>query len=81
MRTITTPPKNNRNLRKTNYEEYRDKMLDNPEFKAMYILAKEKLQMELMIDSIKESILQKKDEKIIMRHLNKLSRHIGKIAL
>jgi hypothetical protein len=66
---------------KTNYEEYRDKELENPEFRAKYILAKEKLQLELMVDTVKESILQKKDEKIIIRNLNRLSRYIGRIAL
>ncbi len=66
---------------KTNYEKYRDKMLENPEFRAKYILAKEKHRLELMVDSVKESIIQKKDEKIILRNLNKLSRHIGNIAL
>ncbi|MBI5325084.1 MAG: hypothetical protein HZB41_07420 [Ignavibacteriae bacterium] len=79
--TITTSKKNNRNLHETNYEEYRNKEQENTEFREKYLFAKEKLHLELMVETVKESILKKKDEKIIMRNLNKLSRYIGRIAL
>lgn len=66
---------------KTNYEElFENKMLD-AEFRVQYLLAKEKLEMELMIDSIKESIKQNKSPNAILRRVNTLSKHIHNISL
>jgi hypothetical protein len=61
---------------KTNYEEYFESKMQDPEFKVQYLLAKEKLDMELMIDSIKEGIKQNKSQNTIFRRINKLSKHI-----
>jgi hypothetical protein len=45
---------------KTNYEELRDEKMQDPEFRIKYLFAKEKLDIELMLDSIKESVNLKK---------------------
>lgn len=66
---------------KTNYEElFENKMLD-PEFRVQYLLAKEKLDMEMMIESIKESISSNKSSSTIMRRVNALSKHIHNISI
>lgn len=66
---------------KTNYEKYRDKKLQDPEFRAKYLLAKEKLNIELMINSIKEGIEQEKSNTVIKRRLNQLSNYISRLTL
>lgn len=66
---------------KTNYELYRDQKLQDPEFRAKYLLAKEKLNIELMIDSIKEGIEQEKSNTVIKRRLNQLSNYISRLTL
>ncbi len=66
---------------KTNYEELLENKLLDPEFRVQYLLAKEKFDLELMIDSIRESIKLKKSANTIMRRVNTLSKHIHKISL
>ncbi|MBM2813745.1 MAG: hypothetical protein HW421_507 [Ignavibacteria bacterium] len=66
---------------KTNYEKLRDNKMKDPEFRVKYLFAKEKLDLELMLDSIKESVNQKKSPNTIIRRINKLSRHIHNINL
>jgi len=65
----------------TNYEKYRNSKLADPEFRAKYVLAKEKINLEIMIDSIKEGIEQEKAPQIIKRRLNKLSRYVTQLSL
>ena len=65
---------------KTNYETYRDEKLDNPEFRAKYAFAREKLNIELMIDSIKEGLGEEKEPKIIKRRLNKLAKYVTQLS-
>lgn len=69
------------NMMKTNYEKYRDEKMSKPEFQVKYAFAKEKLNLELMIDSIKESLEQEKETKIIKRRLNKLARYVTQLSL
>ncbi len=66
---------------KTNYEKYRDEKLDNPEFRAKYFLAKEKINLDLMIESIREGLEQEKESKVIKRRLNKLSKYVSQLSL
>jgi hypothetical protein len=66
---------------KSEIETYKDEMMENPEFRVKYLLAKEKLNIELMIDSIDEAI-EKDDSFITMkRRLNKLRKHIATLSL
>jgi hypothetical protein len=65
----------------TNYKELFEKKMQNPEFRVHYLFAKEKLDLELMLDSIKESVHLKKSPNTIIRRINKLSKHIRNINL
>ncbi|MFH1050114.1 MAG: hypothetical protein V1779_04180 [bacterium] len=66
---------------KTNYEKYRDEKMSKPEFQVKYAFAKEKLNLELLIDSIKDSLEQEKEPKIIKQRLNKLARYVTQLSL
>lgn len=66
---------------KTNFEELRDNKMLDPEFRVKYAFAKEKLEIDLMLDSIKESVNQKKSPITIIRRIDKLSKHIYNISL
>ncbi len=65
----------------TNFEKYKEEKLKNPEFFAKYLLAKEKLNIELLIDSVKEGLELEKEPKIIKRRLNKLSKYVSQLSL
>lgn len=52
-----------------------------PEFKAKYILAKEKLNIELMLDSIDEAIDKNGSHLTMKRRVNKLRKHIATLSL
>ena len=66
---------------KANYEELRDSKMQDPEFRVKYLFAKEKLEIDLMLDSIKESVNLGKSPISINRKLNKLSKYIYNISL
>lgn len=65
----------------TNYDDLKNEKMKDPEFRAMYYFAKEKLELELMIDSIKEGVTLNKSPKALMRRINRLSQHIQRINL
>ncbi len=65
----------------TNYEKYRNELLKNPEFQVKYYLAKEKLNIELMLDSIDEAITQKSSILTMKRRVSKLRNYISTLNL
>jgi hypothetical protein len=65
----------------TNYEKYRNELLKNPEFQVKYYLAKEKLNIELMLDSIDEAINQKSSILTMKRRVSKLRNYITTLSL
>lgn len=71
----------NEQLNKTNYEDYRDAKLSDPEFRVKYLLAKEKLELDLMIDEISACVKNSIKPELILNKLSTLSEHIHKLAL
>ncbi len=65
----------------TNFEKYRNGLMENPEFRAYYVLAKEKLNMELMIDSIEDAIDKNQSQLTMKRRVSKLKKYIAAISL
>ena len=65
----------------TEYEKYREKILDSPEKKLKYLLAREKINLELIIDDIDEAVEKQNSYKTIHRRLAKLRKHIAAISL
>ncbi len=65
----------------TNYEQYRNEMMQDPEFKAKYYLAKEKLNIELMIDSIEDAIDKNESQLTMKRRVAKLKKHVATLSL
>ena len=68
-------------IKKTNYEELLENKMLDPEFRVQYLFAKEKFDLELMINSIKESIKLNKSTNTIMRRVNTPSKNIHNISL
>jgi len=66
---------------KTNYEEYRDKQLENPEFRLKYLLAKEKLNLELLLDSINDAVEKQSSPQTLKRRIIKMRKHIVALSL
>ena len=66
---------------KSELEMYKDDKMLNPEFRAKYFLAKEKLNIELMIDSIDIAIEKKNSYITMKRRVNKLRNHISTLSL
>ena len=62
---------------KSEIELYREERMKDPEFRAKYILAKEKLNIELMIDAIE----RKDSYNAMRRRINKLRKHIAALSL
>lgn len=66
---------------KNNYEIYLEQQLEDPEFAALYALSKEKVQLEIYLEKLKENIQQEVDKRIIIRNLNKITKFVRHIAL
>ncbi len=66
---------------KTNYEEYRDKQLENPEFRLKYLLAKEKLNLELLLDSINDAVEKQSSTQTLKRRIIKMRKQIVALSL
>ncbi|HPI19522.1 MAG TPA: hypothetical protein PKY56_04060 [Candidatus Kapabacteria bacterium] len=66
---------------KTNYEEYRDKQLENPEFRLKYLLAKEKLNLELLLDSINDAVEKQSSPQTLKRRIIKMRKHIVALSI
>ena len=65
----------------TEYEKYREELLDSPEMKLKYLLATEKLNLELMIDSIDEAVEKQSSYQTIHRRIAKLRKHVAALSL
>lgn len=65
----------------TEYEKSRAELMLDPEFRVKYLFAKEKLDLELMIDDIENGIKNHKSELSLTRRVNKLRKHISALEL
>ncbi len=65
----------------TEYEKYKEVLLAKPETQLKYILAKEKLELELMLDSIDEAVEKRSSYQTVRRRISKLRKHIAAISL
>ena len=65
---------------KTIHDDYLENQMQNPEFRAYYTLAREKIHLENMIFEILNQLKENTDRKVIMNNLKKVSNYISKIA-
>ena len=66
---------------KSEIEIYKEEKMADPVFNAKYILAKEKLNIELMIDAIDDAFEKKDSYYTMKRRINKLRKHIATLSL
>lgn len=62
-------------------EMYKEVKMTDPVFKAKYILAKEKLNIVLMIDLIDDAYEKNDSHYTMKRRINKLRKHIAALSL
>jgi len=68
-------------MEKTNYDILREESLKDKEIAAYYAFAKEKLNLELLIEEIKDSVKKNNSQNTTLKKIRNLSRHIGNIAI
>jgi hypothetical protein len=66
---------------RTNYEKYRDELLSNPEYKARYVLAREKIKLEMMLETLRLQIIEEKSRKSILSQITKITNRVSRIYL
>ena len=66
---------------KSEIELYFEEKMADPVFNAKYVLAKEKLNIELMIDDIYDAFKNQGSQNTIRRRINKLRKHIAALSL
>ena len=65
----------------TNHEKYRDELLLNPEYKAKYILSREKIKLEMMLETLRTQVIEEKSRKSILGQITKISNRVSQIYL
>lgn len=68
-------------LESTLHEQYLAKQLENPEFRAQYALAREKVRLEIMLGTLREHIEMQADKRTLLSDVRKISKHLQKIAV
>ena len=66
---------------KTKHEEYIEKQMQDPEFRAYYILAKEKAKLEFMLADLQDTINTNFDKKTILTSVKNIGKYVTKIGL
>ncbi|MFH1051925.1 MAG: hypothetical protein V1779_13470 [bacterium] len=66
---------------KTNYEEYLDKQMQDPEFRAHYIIAREKVKLEFMLSDLQDTVNTNFDKKVILRSVRQIGKHVTRMGL
>jgi hypothetical protein len=66
---------------RTNYEKLRDDILTEPELKAKYILSKERIKLEMMLETLRLQVMEDKSRKSILSQITKISNRVAQITL
>lgn len=69
------------NEEKTNHENFRDELLKNPELKAKYFLAREKIKLEMMLETLRNQVIEEKSRKTILGQISKITNRISQFYL
>jgi hypothetical protein len=64
-----------------NYQEYLNEQMRDPEFAALYALARKKIQLEVYLEKLRENIEKDVDKKILIKELNKITNYVRQISL
>jgi hypothetical protein len=65
----------------TNFEEYLNKELEHPEFRAHYALAREKARLEMMLAALKQHVEEEQDTTVLLRDVQRIERHVAGISI
>ena len=68
-------------MKSTRHEQYLAKQLEDPEFRARYALAREKVRLEMMLETLREHIEMQVDRKTLLSDVRKISKHLQKVAV
>ena len=64
----------------TKYEIYFEKQMQNPEFRANYIIAKQNAEIQIMLEEIKEELNLNYDKDKILSNIDKIESFIQQTA-
>jgi hypothetical protein len=65
---------------KTRHEIYLEKQMQDPEFRAYYIIAKEKAKLEFMLADLEENINTNFEKKFILKNVKSIGKYVSKIG-
>lgn len=66
---------------RTNHEKYRDELLLNPELKAKFILSRERIKLEMMLETLRLQVIEEKSRKSILGQITKITKRVTQIYL
>ncbi|MFC2131749.1 hypothetical protein ACFLSQ_09970 [Bacteroidota bacterium] len=66
---------------KTNHEKFKDELLSNPEMKAKYLLSRERIKLEMMLENLRQQVIQEKNRKVILGQITKISNRVAQFYL
>jgi len=65
----------------TNHEKYKSELLSDPESRAKYILSREKIKLEMMLENLKIQVIENRSQKAILGQITRISNRISQIYL
>ena len=65
---------------KTNYKQYHDQLLSNEEVKSQYDTVREKIKIEMMLETLKEQVLHDGGRKAILSQITKINNAFARIT-
>lgn len=69
------------NNEKTNHEIYRDELLADPELKAKYFLSREKIKLEMLLETLRMQVMEDKSRRTILGQITKISNRVSQFYL
>jgi hypothetical protein len=70
-----------KNTKPTLHEEYLSKQLEDPDFRARYALAREKVHLEVMLETLREHIEMQADKKTLISDVRKISKRLQGVTV
>ncbi len=65
----------------TNFDQYLQTQLEDPEFRAHYSLAREKARLEMLVETLKQHVEEEKSRSTILRDVKRIEQHLSRISL
>jgi hypothetical protein len=66
---------------KTNFDKYKEDLLSNPENINKYNIAREKIKLEMMLETLRTQVIEDRNRSAILGQITKISNRVENIFI